>query len=59
MKWGPLSDDKSHDDDKCVKCKTGFLLINNKCVDHFKSISENCGQINEDLEDGLRTSVEC
>lgn len=58
MKWGPITNGASHDENNCLKCAPGHLLINKSCRKWFDSISKYCVQ-ETDVEDGLRVKIEC
>lgn len=58
LKWGPITDNASYDENNCLKCKPGFLLINKTCKKWFQSISQSCIQADE-VVDGLRTKIQC
>lgn len=49
--WGPLTANASNDENNCLKCKPGFLLINKTCKNWFNSIKKYCVEENN-LIDG-------
>lgn len=45
--WGSISDGVSHDENNCLQCKPGYLLINKMCKKWFDSVSKYCVQEND------------
>lgn len=56
--WGALTSDASHDEDNCLLCKPGYLLINKMCKKWFNSINKYCIEENDEV-DGKRNNVKC